>query len=322
MRGIILVNTGTPKSYKKSDVQKFIGDMLSDPLIMGRSGWLSNFLAHNIIAPISASKSAEKYKQIWRKEEPKISPILYFMRRLANELETKKNIPVEIAMRYSEPTFSQAIEKLEEKCPLIHEVVIFPLFPQYTQATTQSAIDEIGRIFYKKPHSFRLKIVKSYFNHPAYIHALANHAKPYLEKEFDKLILSYHSLPLHQVEKAWKKGKEFDYVYQLKETNRLLLEQLQIPAKNVILLYASQRGSGWLKPYLSTDIGEIAKQGWKKIVVMSPGFPVDNMETLYDIDIEARKLFTEAGGKEFTFIPSLNDDAAFVEAIWKIISGV
>jgi ferrochelatase len=322
MRGIVLVNVGTPANYEKVEVQKFIGDMLSDPLVMGRAEWLSNFLARNIIAPISVSQSAKKYKQIWRKEDPEISPLLYFMRRLANELESKKNIPVEIAMRYGEPNFSQAINKLEEKCPLIHEVVVFPLFPQYAQATTQTAIDEIGRIFYKRPHSFRLKIVKPYFNHPAYIHALATHAKPYLEKEFDKLILSYHSLPLTQVEKAWEKGKEFDYVYQLKETNRLLLNQLQIPAKNVILLYSCQRSGKWLKPYLSTEIGEIAKQGWKRIVAMAPGFPIDNMETLYDIDIEARQLFMEAGGEEFTFIPSLNDAPYFVEAIWKIISGV
>jgi len=322
MRGIVLVNVGTPASYKKTDVQKFIGDMLSDPLVTGKSEWLSDFLARNIIAPLSASKSAEKYKKIWRKEDPQISPLLYFMQKLADELEAKKNIPVEIAMRYGEPTFSEAISKLEAKCPLINELVVFPLYPQYAQATTQTAIDEIGRTFYKRPHSFRLKIVKPYFNHPAYIHALATHAKPYLENEFDKLILSYHSLPISQVEKAWEKGKEFDYVYQLKETNRLFLDQLHIPAKNVVLLYASQRGSGWLKPFLSTDISGIAKQGWKKIVVMSPGFPIDNIETLYDIDIEARKLFMEGGGEKFTFIPSLNNDPSFVEAIWKIISGV
>ncbi|MDD3789100.1 MAG: ferrochelatase, partial [Petrimonas sp.] len=88
-----------------------------------------------------------------------------------------------------------------------------------------------------------------------------------------------------------------------------------------ILLYASQRGNGWLKPFLSTDIGDLPKLGWKRIVIMAPGFPIDNMETLYDIDIEARLLFMNAGGEEFTFVPSLNDSEEWVEAVWKIISG-
>lgn len=321
MRGILLVNVGTPAHCEKAEVQKFIGDMLSDPLVMGRSEWLSAFLARNIIAPISVNKSLEKYKLIWRKEAPVISPILYYMQRLATELEEKKGIPTEIAMRYGEPGFLQAVERLEKRCPLMHELIIFPLFPHYTQSTTQTAINEIGRVFYRHPHSFRLKIVKPYFNHPAYIGALAKRAKPYLEKGYDRFVFSYHSLPVNQVESAWKKGKEFDYVYQLKETNRLLMSELDVQTNKEILLYASQRGNGWLKPFLSTDIGDLPKLGWKRIVIMAPGFPIDNMETLYDIDIEARLLFMNAGGEEFTFVPSLNDSEEWVEAVWKIISG-
>lgn len=321
MRGILLLNVGTPASTQKDDVRMFIGDMLSDPLVLGKKEWLSNFLARKIIAPAGASKSQSKYKTIWRKEEPLISPLLYYMQKMATALENNKDVPVEIAMRYGEPTIENAFRNLEKKCPLLHEVVVFPLFPHYAQSTTQTAIDEIGRIFYKHPYSFRLKIVEPYFNHPAFIHALAMHAKPYLEG-IDKLVFSYHSLPISQVEAAWKKGKDFDYVYQLKETNRLFCEKLHIDSLHTLLLYASQRGNGWLKPFLNTDIGDLPRLGWKKVAVIAPGFPIDNMETLYDINTLSRELFMKAGGEKFTFIPSLNDNPYWVEAVWKIISGI
>ncbi|MEA5063933.1 MAG: ferrochelatase [Bacteroidia bacterium 43-41] len=321
MRGILLINVGTPATCSKEAVKKFVGDMLSDPLVTGKPELVSNFLAKKIIAPVSSGKSFNKYSQIWRKEEPAISPMIYFMRKLAQLLEERKNIPVEIAMRYGEPGIEQAFKNLEKKCPLLHEVVVFPLYPHYAQSTTQTTIDEIGRIFYKHPHSYRLKIVEPYFDHPAFINALAKHAEPYL-KGIDKLVFCYHSLPVDQVEVAWKKGKEFDYVYQLKETNRLFCKKLNIELQYTYLLYASQRGNNWLKPFLDADISDFPQLGWKKVAVIAPGFPADNLETLFDIDLQARELFMKAGGEEFVFVPSLNYSDEWIEAIWKITVGV
>lgn len=323
MKGILLINVGTPATDSKADVKQFIGDMLSDPLLTDLPEWLSQFLARRIIAPLGCAESSKKYELIWRKKDPTISPLLYNMQQLAQALENKKDVPVEIAMRYGEPDVTEAFRKLEKKCPLLHEVIVFPLFPQYAQSTTKSAVDEIGRTFYKRPHSFRLKIIEPYYNHPAYINALVNAARPYVEGGgIDKLVFSYHSLPVKQVERAWQKGKEFDYVYQLKETCRLICEQFALPPNQAVILFASQRSNKWLKPFLDTEIGDLPKMGLKKIAVMAPGFPIDNMETLYDIDIMARKLFMKAGGEEFTFIPSLNASDCWVEAIWKIAAGV
>lgn len=321
MRGILLINIGTPASCSKEAVRKFVGDMLSDPLVTGQPEWVSSFLAKKIIAPVSSGKSFNKYSQIWRKEDPEISPMIYFMQKLAQSLEAKKNIPVEVAMRYGEPEIEQALKDLEKKCPLLHEVVVFPLYTHYAQSTTQTTIDEIGRVFYKRPHSYRLQLVEPYFDHPAFINALAKHAEPYL-KDIDKLVFSYHSLPVDQVEAGWKKGREFDYVYQLKETNRLFCEKLNIQLQYTLLLYASQRGNNWLKPFLDKDISDLPRLGWKKVAVIAPGFPVDNLETLYDIDIEARELFMKAGGEKFVFVPSLNNSDEWIEAIWKITVGV
>jgi ferrochelatase len=319
MRGILLTNLGTPATCKKEDVQQFICDMLSDPLLTDLPEWLSKFLAKNIIAPLSSSKSQKKYSLIWRKEEPQISPLLYHMQKLAEKLESRTGLPVEIAMRYGEPDIQHAFNALEKKCPLLHELIIFPMYPQYAQSTIQTATDEIGRVFYQHPHSFRLKFIRPYYNHQAYIHALAANAKAHLNDEFDKLVFCYHSLPMKQVEKGQKKGREFDYVFQLKETNRLLANELNIPYTKQLLFFSSQRGNGWLKPFLSKDIESLPQQGYQHIAIIAPGFTVDNMETLYDIDIEARELFMEAGGKAFSFIPSLNNSDEWIEAIWKII---
>lgn len=320
MRGVLLLNVGTPAECSKPAVEQFIGDMLSDPLVLDKFQWVSKFLARQVIAPLSAGKSLEKYSLIWRKEEPAMSPILYYMYELCEKLEKQKNTPVEIAMRYDAPSIEDAFSALIEKEPELTEVVIFPLMPHYAQSSTQTLIDEVKRIYNKNAYPFELKIVKSYYNHPAFINALATHVKKHLTIDFDRFIFSYHSLPLHQVESAWKKGREFDYVYQLKETNQLLAKELGISLNKTLLLYSSQRGKGWLKPFLNTDIGDLPKHGWKNIAVMAPGFPVDNLETLYDIDIEARKLFMKAGGEKLVFIPSLNAEDYWIDALWKIIS--
>ena len=319
MRGIILVNVGTPASVKRPDVKQFIGDMLSDPWVTGKPEWRSRLLARNIIAPLSASKSAEKYRLIWRKEEPLTSPLQYYTRQLALALESSNGIAVEVAMRYGEPSITTALQELERKCSRLQEVIIFPLFPHYAQSTTQTAIEEIGRVFFKQPRTYQLRFVEPYYNHPAFIKALATSASPYLN-DLDKLLFSYHSLPVEQVEIGWNKGKEYDYIYQVKETNRLFCKAVGIDMQQTMLFFSSQRDDHWIKPYLDTDINKLPAQGIKKVAVMAPGFPIDNMETLFDMDYEARKLFMEAGGEEFTFIPSLNDSEAWVKAISEICS--
>ncbi len=320
MKGIILLNVGTPAECTKVAVEQFIGDMLSDPLVADKYQPAFKFLARQVIAPMSASKSLGKYSLIWRKTEPAESPILYYMQELAKKLEQQKDVPVEIAMRYGSPSIESAFEALYKKCNNLTDVVIFPLIPHYAQSSTQTANDEVMRVYNKKSYPFKVKIIDPYYNHPAFIDALATHTKPYLTDDFDRLVFSYHSLPVHQVRKAWKKGKEFDYVYQLKETNQLLNKKLGISPNKTLLLYSSQRGKGWLKPFLDKDIADLPKLGWKKIVIVAPGFPVDNLETLFDVDVEARKLFMKAGGEEFVYVPSLNAESYWVDAIWKIIS--
>ena len=320
MRGILLLNVGTPAECSKPAVEQFIGDMLSDPLVLDKFQVVSKFLARQVIAPLGAAKSLKKYSLIWRKDEPTISPILYYMQQLSEKLEKQKNIPVEIAMRYGSPSIENAFDELLKKEPQLTEVVIFPLTPHYAQSSTQTLIEEVQRIYNNNNYSFELKIVNSYYNNTIFIEALAIHVKQYLNCDIDRLVFSYHSLPIHQVKSGWKRGKEYDYVYQLKETNQLLIKELRVNPNKTLLFYSSQRGNNWLRPFLNTDIADLPKLGWKNIAVVAPGFPVDNLETLYDIDIEARNMFMKYGGEKFIFVSSLNAEDYWIDALWKMIS--
>lgn len=319
MRGILIINTGSPKTKNREDVKFFIGAMLSDPLVMTVPDWIRTTLATKIIAPLRASSSASHYSLIWDDNQTE-SPLLYNTTQLAEKIEETTNIPVEVGMRYGSPSISDALKRLKAKCATLHEVVVVPLFPQHAQSSYKTVVDAIANHFYKKPHSFRLKIIEPYYSDPNYIHALAESLRPHIEKDYDRLVFSFHSLPLTHVEIGWQKGKEFDYVYQIKETVRLVSKELDIDPKKNRIVYSSAMGRKWLKPDLNETMRQLPVDGSKKVIAITPGFPADNLETLYDIGIVARDNFMKAGGEQFTFVPCLNSEQYWVEGLIKIIT--
>lgn len=319
MRGVIIVNTGSPASKSKEDVEKFIGDMLSDPLVMTVPDWLRNTLARRIIAPFRCSNSAKHYSLIWDNEH-NASPLVYHTRQLAAKIEKEAEIPVEIAMRYGSPSISEALSKINAKCLTLHEVVVIPMFPQYAQSSYQTVIDEVGRIFYKESYPFRLKIIEPFFDNPAYIEALAESLKPYVEKPYDRLVFSFHSLPLSHEKIGREKGKQFDYVYQIKETIKLVSKELKIDPQKNRVVYSSAIGPKWLKPGLMDMMKAYPLQGEKNIIVITAGFPADNLETLFDIEIEAKQAFMENGGQNFEFVHGLNSQDHWVTAVIKMVT--
>lgn len=319
MRGVLLVNTGSPRTKNREDVKYFIGAMLSDPLVMTVPDWLRTTLATKIIAPLRASNSASHYSLIWDYDHDE-SPLLYNTQQLASKIEESTGMPVEIAMRYGWPTIPDALQRLMDKCPVLHEVVVVPMFPQYAQSSYQTAVDEVGRFFYKKPYPFRLKIIEPYYDKPEYIHSLAASLAPHVEQGYDRLVFSFHSLPLSHVEIGWKKGKDFDYVYQVKETVKLVTKELGLDPKKNRIVYSSAIGKKWLTPDLNKTLKEFPSDGIEKVIAITPGFPADNLETLFDIGVEARKTFMDAGGKDFTFVRALNAEEYWVEGLIKIIT--
>lgn len=319
MKGVIIFNTGSPTTRTKDAVKEFIGDMLSDPLVMTVPDWMREKLARKIIAPLRASKSLGHYSLIWDYNNDS-SPLIYHTKKLAEKIEAETDMPVEIAMRYGPYSFDKALDNLYKKNSNLHEVIIVPMFPQYAQSSYQTVVDEIGRVFYKTPYPFRLKILKPYFEEPEYIEALAESLRPFVEKPYDRLIFSFHSLPLSHEEAGRKKGKQFDYVYQIKETIKLVSKRLKIdPNKNKIV-FSSAMGRKWIAPSLTETMKLLPSEGGKKIIIITPGFPADNLETLFDIDIEARDIFMKHGGEEFNFVTSLNSEDYWVTEIIKMIT--
>lgn len=320
MRGILILNTGSPRTRNKKDVQWFIGAMLSDPLVVSTvPNWFRPILAKGIIAPLRASNSASHYAQIWDYEHD-ASPLIYNSQQLALKIEKETGMPVEVAMRYGYPEIPQALEKLEQKCPTLHEVVVVPMFPQYAESSYQTAVNAVGEHFYKRAYKFRLKILEPYFNNPAYISSLATSLRPYVERDYDRLIFSFHSLPLDHVERGWKKGKEFDYVYQIKETIRLITKELELDPKKNRIVYSSAIGKKWLRPFLDDTMETLPKEEQKNIIVITPGFPADNLETIYDIHISAREIFMKNGGVEFHAVTGLNSEDFWVEAVIRMVT--
>jgi len=319
MVGILILNTGSPKSKGREDVKEFIGSMLSDPLVLTVPNLVRNTLAKRIIAPMRASDSAAHYSLIWDDEHNE-SPLICHSQKLADKLAETTGMPVEIAMRYGEPAIPDAFQKLKDKCATLHEVVVVPMFPQYAQSSYQTAVDAVCSYFIQKPHSFRLKIVSPYYNEPGYIKALAESLKSYVEKDYDRLVFSFHSLPLSHVEAGYNKGKDFDYVYQIKETVRLVTNELKIDPRKNRIVYSSAIGKKWLEPDLDETMRELAKDGVKKVIAISPGFPADNLETLYDIGIVARENFMQNGGEKFDFVACLNAENYWVEGLIRIIT--
>ena len=319
MRGILILNVGSPETKERDSVKHFIGEMLSDPLLLTVPNKIRNILAQKIIAPLRASNSAHHYSLIWDNEH-NCSPLLYHSQILAQKIEQETGMRTEIAMRYSTPPILDALLRLEECSPALREVIVVPMFPHYAESSYKTAIDAVGRIFYKKPYSFKLKVLEPFYNDSAYIQALAYTLKPFVERAYDRLVFSFHSLPLSHEQKARDKGRQFDYVYQLKETIRLLSKELGINPKKNRVVYSSAIGPKWLAPSLNETMKTMPKEGIKKIIVICPGFPIDNIETLYDVTIKAKELFIKNGGEEFNFVPGLNSQGHWCEAIIKMVT--
>lgn len=318
MKGLLLVNTGSPASPHRRDVRAFVEAMLSDPLVMTVPNWFRPILVKGIIGPFRQFASAKKYEQIWDKELDQ-SPLMHGASELARLLEKQTAMPVEVGMTYLQPSIANALSKLDARNSELTEIVVLPLFPQYAESSYLTAVQEVRKAYKALGCSTPIRIIEPYFNHPAYVKAIADSMRPYLAADDERVLFNFHSLPLDHVEKGFEKGKEFDYVYQAKETVRLVQHELGLDVNRIRVVFSSAFGKNWLEPSLTEQVEKMAKSGVKKIVAVSPGFAADNLETLFDIGIEARDIFLKNGGVELKYIPCLNYQQVWVDAVQQII---
>lgn len=332
-RGIILMNLGSPDSTKVKDVRNYLQEFLMDERVIDSPYIIRTLLVKGIITPFRAPKSAEAYSSIWTSEG---SPLVAITRDLKKELERIVEEPVEIAMRYGKPTMKHAYDQLATKHPGLEEVVLLPLYPHYAMSSYETAVEHAKAIHKTGGYKFSIKTVKPFYNHPAYINALADVMRPCLQSK-SHLLFSYHSIPERHIQKSDVTGNhclvngnccavdspahEYCYKHQCLVTTQLVADKLGLSKDKYSVAFQSKLGrSEWLKPATTARLEQLPKEGVKNLMVVCPSFVSDCLETLEEIAIREKENFLEAGGETFTFIPCMNTHPSWVVAVKTLVN--
>ena len=301
--GVLLVNLGTPDSTKWLDIRKYLKEFLSDRRVIEVNPFLWKIILNLFILNLRPSKTAKAYKEIWMKKED-MSPLRYFTimqtKKLLDRIGSKEVI-VDYAMRYGNPSIKSKILKLHEAgC---EKLVVLPLYPQYAAATTATVCDEVYRVLMEMRWQPSLQIIPHYESEPLYIQALSNSLKikiSELKWKPDLILASYHGIP----QKYFDKGDP--YHCYCHKTSRLLSETFK--TVEIRTTFQSRFGpEAWLKPYTDVTLENLPKEGKKNIIVICPGFSSDCVETLEEISIQGKESFINSGGNNFDVVPCLND---------------
>ena len=327
-KGIVLMNLGSPDSTEVKDVRRYLKEFLMDERVIDVPYLLRAFLIHGIIVPFRAPKSAEAYKTIWSKDG---SPLVVLTKQLQKALQLKVDEPVAIAMRYGNPTPKTAFDELQKNNPDLEEVLAIPLYPHYAMSSFETAVEAAKEVYEQNKYPFKLQFLQPFYNEPHYINALAENIRPYLEKEHDHILFSYHGIPGRHIRKSDTTGYHclkvenccevaspahaHCYRHQVFTTTRLVMEQLNIPKDKYSISFQSRLGKGWLQPFTDKRLVELPKEGIKKLLILCPAFVSDCLETLEEIDVRGKEEFIGAGGESFTMIPCLNTNQLWVDVL-------
>jgi ferrochelatase len=310
--GLLLVNLGSPKSPSNDDVKIYLKQFLNDPYVIDLPSPLRWLLVNAFILNVRPQKTAEAYEKIWT---PDGSPLFTHTRALTRKIIKKAGFPVEFGMRYGEPGIESAIKKLIHQG--VNHIVLLPLYPQFSFAASETAIVEFERILKTYAGRITHSIIEDFYEHPAYIEAQAAAIRPYLEKHKpDLLMLSYHGVPIKQLTKTRNSKNYHEHCLR---TSELLADALPFPREKMKSTFQSRLGlNEWVKPFTDLMLRELPAQGTKNILVASPSFTADCLETLEEIQIRYRELFLKSGGENFEYAPCVNSNDDFVDAILKI----
>ena len=301
--GVLIINLGTPDSTSWLDIRKYLKEFLSDKRVIEVNPILWQIILNVFILNLRPSKTAKAYKEIWMKKE-NISPLLYYTQQQANKLSdliSEKDVIVDFAMRYGNPSIKSKIKDLHDKgC---ENLVILPLYPQYAAATTATVCDEVYRTLMKMRWQPSIKIISHYESNPQYIDALVNSLNKKIKEinwKPDLILVSYHGIP----QKYFDKGDPYHCYCQ--KTTRLISEKFSsIELKTT---FQSRFGpQKWLEPYTDKTLERLPNEGKKNVLAICPGFSSDCVETLEEILIQGKETFLESGGENFDMVPCLND---------------
>ncbi len=315
---VLLLNLGTPSAPTSKAVRAYLKEFLSDPRVVEIPRFIWWFILNVIILPIRSNTSAKKYASIWL---PQLgSPLMHYSRLQAKELGDKftnegQTVLVDLAMRYGKPSTQEVLESLKEQG--MERLLLLPLYPQYSATTTASSFDEVFRVLGTWRNQPELRLVKHYHDNPAYIAALRDQVLSAWDKDGnpdfakgDRFVMSFHGLPKRNLMQG------DPYHCECLKTGRLLGEALGLEPGQYIVTFQSRFGKAeWLKPYTAPTIEKLAKEGCSRVDIFCPGFPADCLETLEEIGMEAKEIFLEHGGKDYRYIPCLNSNPKWIDAL-------
>ena len=321
MKGVLLVNLGSPESPTAKDVKPYLDEFLMDKYVIDVPYLLRALLVRGIILRTRPEKSAAAYKKIWWDEG---SPLVVISQRMQQKVQKLVDIPVALSMRYGSMTIQKGLQELKDKG--VTEVMLLPLYPQHAMASTTTIVVLAEELRQKHFPEMTFTNVPAFYNKSGFINALANSIKKHLEGfHYDHLLFSYHGIPKRHIRKTDvtkshcaidgsccntpSPAHEFCYRHQCYETTRQVVKLLGIPEGKYSQTFQSRlAGDKWLTPYTDVEINKMPEQGIKKLAVVTPAFVSDCLETLEEIAMEANHQFKEHGGEEFKAIPCLNDD--------------
>jgi len=315
--GILITNLGTPDAPTKKALRKYLAEFLSDPRVIETSKLIWWPILYGIILTLRPRKSAEAYNKVWTNEG---SPLRVISERQVSEITERLRqkitgpVVVELAMRYGNPSIRSALERMH--AANVRRLLVFPLYPQYSATTTASTFDAVADVLKTWRWLPELRMINHYHDNAGYISALAESIRTYWASHGrpDKLLFSFHGLP----KQYFLAGDP--YFCECQKTARLVAGQLQLPEEDWTVSFQSRFGpTEWLKPYTGDVLQNWAKSGKSNVQIICPGFSADCLETLEEIQIQYRKQFLEAGGRQFAYIPALNDTPAHMDALTEII---
>ncbi len=312
--GIILANLGSPTAPTTKAVRRFLKDFLGDPRVVNLPRPLWWLILNFFVLPFRPSRSAKAYRKVWHE---KGSPLTYLTRQLSEKVAEQlkpKGITVNYAMRYGEPSIATQLKAFKKDG--ITDVMVLPLYPQYSSTTTASIYDDLTKELRQWRHLPSFQFISDYHQDSHYIAAVAASIEQAWREQAknELLVMSFHGLPEQLT--VWGDP----YFHQCHKTAALIAEKLGLTEKQWMIVFQSRFGKAqWLKPYCVDTLQVLPTQGIKAIDIVCPGFAVDCLETLEEIAMENKSIFMEAGGIEYRYIPCLNDSQAHVDALIQLL---
>ena len=315
-KGILLVNLGTPDAPTAPALKRYLAEFLGDRRVVDlpRIVWLP--ILHGIVLRSRPPKSAAKYASIWMEEG---SPLRVHTERQAKLLRGllghrgQRDVVVDWAMRYGQPSIAAALDRMQAQG--VREAVMLPLYPQYSASTTASTEDALAAWRARRTDAMPVRVIREYHVDPGYIAALAASVQEHWAREAraDELLMSFHGLPQRAVDRG------DPYADQCRATAKALAEALGLTSNQWRITFQSRFGAAkWIQPYTQPSLEEMARAGIASVDVICPGFAADCVETLEEIAMECRHAFLANGGKEFRYIPCLNERQDWIETIARL----